>query len=1517
MRIATLSLYQIIHDIINNNVPNSLYSFVPTDGIINGFGYSRGNSATIVDYMGDIVPVKPDELRVCGAKRIENLFTNTHDLTHGDWLHSIPNTQLTPVLDATPPPSGCTDAFALTDATTLHTLGTGYTVTLIPDTVYTVSIYVKKEIAVDNDRPAANVSFPNQGIYHMWMLDNVSGIVEDINGQTNVWSGYSAASHEPSVETIDSTWYRFKLSFTTPANLTGGSEVSFFASYAGADNNHGGNLAQGTTVLCSPQLEFGAVANEYVSKGMLSSPYHGAGVDGVKYVNMYGETYIVDTSYTSTIVAAQPMAYYPLNEQAGTFQDAMGNYPSTLDSLSTTERNYPALIHEGGYAPNVYDDYIRLGNWAPVKNITLEAWVKFSVMSSNDYGSIIAKKTNSTASCYQLTTKWGGGGLINFEIGTGVAGTRTNLSSTIALNDNQIHHIVATREGTEMRLYIDGVLDNSISTVPDEDLYVISTQAAIGEYGLGAYSSYDFKGQIDQVAIYDRAITAEEVEAHYAIGTSGVSAKVVDVEPYTLIEPVATNLIKDSGEFYSTTNSLGVTTEKFGYFNTAKLFEIDVPSGHRINAGVQANKASQVNGTIYTSSVYIKRFSGTREFFQITQGGNANEFPTINVSYDKATVVDIDGGSTYIGSSVEVLQDGWLRVSMVWRADTTNSDSVLIVSSIDSATAPRTHSFVGDMSVQWIVACPQIEEGSSATSYIPTSGGEGIRNADYMVRSLAGATLENYPTNMALVADVMPLSTDAKIFAINDSAGDSRSIKTLYGDWDITDVGNPYVNTDAILNQRKVLTYTRTPDAQELYVDDDLVSSTNHVLPVDTYGDTEIMTIGSDNGAYGSMRLYGLHFYDETIADVTALDHITTVGEVIPRVVNTRNDLTVDSEYIEISGAPHWTSIQSYNSVFAPTVAENFTDTPPTGLPSTTRIWDIEDTDTSNSEALVDSDYISNSVGYTAAYSVFIKKTVNATTFPYFRIRDNDDNIYMTLNTDSGYYFMEQSAGMKGVGHVEDWDANWWRVHLGYVAVNTQHQFVIYPAKINTQYVHSSANLGTLVICAPMKQRGVLRCGPYVPTAVATGPYQFEAEDSIDPYANSVVLYVEGENDLNDVTGKTVTVNGNTALTPSNKKIGTKSIYFDGSGDYLSVPASTDFGFGTGDFAIEAFVNILDSGVNILFDFRNGVNNSTIMLYKATGGILRARMNGVADLFSFTSNVINKWQHIALTRESGTLRLFVDGVLVGSTTANDDTGSSCPVAVGSDYVGSETLAGYMEQIRITKGVARYTHNFIPPAQSFDGRQYLPSYTPPTPPTDNTVLLIAGEHNLEDSKGHTVTVVGNTALSTEAARFGGKSIKFDGSGDQLSIVSSPDFGLGAGDWTVEGWVYLPVSLSTNDYIMDLRSGAGQEGGFRVTSTEKLSYFGSITIDAATTLSTERWYHFAFVRSVNTLAIYLDGQIDGTGDLTGLDFGADRPCKIGANYDDVGELRCYMEQIRITKGEALYTTNFTPPFEPFEE
>ena len=192
-----------------------------------------------------------------------------------------------------------------------------------------------------------------------------------------------------------------------------------------------------------------------------------------------------------------------------------------------------------------------------------------------------------------------------------------------------------------------------------------------------------------------------------------------------------------------------------------------------------------------------------------------------------------------------------------------------------------------------------------------------------------------------------------------------------------------------------------------------------------------------------------------------------------------------------------------------------------------------------------------------------------------------------------------------------------------------------------------------------------------------------------------------------------------------------------------------------------------------------------------------------------------------------------------------------------------------------------------------------------------------------NQNHTVTVNG-AQISSAQSKFGGTSLLLDGSNDYLSIGGSEwNSNLNSGDFTVEFWIRLDTLgdsriitnyNGSNGWGVAMWSGGGGtnyfDGYWYNGSWQYIQYnHGSAS---HTTPSVDTWYHLAFVRNGNDWSLYLNGTAEYTrtvsGSITSSSLGA---LEIGRRYDAAQYVDGYIDDLRITKGLARYTSNFTPP------
>jgi hypothetical protein len=228
--------------------------------------------------------------------------------------------------------------------------------------------------------------------------------------------------------------------------------------------------------------------------------------------------------------------------------------------------------------------------------------------------------------------------------------------------------------------------------------------------------------------------------------------------------------------------------------------------------------------------------------------------------------------------------------------------------------------------------------------------------------------------------------------------------------------------------------------------------------------------------------------------------------------------------------------------------------------------------------------------------------------------------------------------------------------------------------------------------------------------------------DSIfgDPFILDVVLLIKGQG-LNNSTAivdssptpKTITIAGNTKISTTQSKYGGSSLYFDGLGDYLTI-SNANLALETGDFTIEFWARSEDvSSANQKGFFQispTGIKDyylNSLMVYQGANGTTGDN-GGITLMYNsaFSSGganklFVNRWFHVAITRNSGTLRAFVDGVLFFTTT-NTTNYTGSVLEIGGYYEKGTIYfdyKGFLSHFRVTKS-CRYKTNFNPETDTF-------------------------------------------------------------------------------------------------------------------------------------------------------------------------------------------------------------------------
>lgn len=442
-----------------------------------------------------------------------------------------------------------------------------------------------------------------------------------------------------------------------------------------------------------------------------------------------------------------------------------------------------------------------------------------------------------------------------------------------------------------------------------------------------------------------------------------------------------------------------------------------------------------------------------------------------------------------------------------------------------------------------------------------------------------------------------------------------------------------------------------------------------------------------------------------------------------------------------------------------------------------------------------------------------------------------------------------------------------------------------------------------------------------------------------DPYFYTNVLLLNGDNTngannslfVDSAYGLTVNRNGNAtqgSFTPFGGL--NYSVYFDGSGDYLSAPDIPARELGSNSFTIECWAYFTSSSACTIISHRTATTTlGTVLIAKnASNQITFSAATAttswnIFNAVSIGTVSLNQWVHISICRSGNNFYGSINGIVVSiGTTASVIGDSTAPWYIGGDSNGL-TMTGNLSNVRMVMGSALYTSTFSPS-------------TLPLAPITGTVLLTCNSAWFQDFSpiSSTITPAGNASVY-ETSPFDpttytptSYSAVFDGAGDYLSVASTPSLATTTTPFTIECWVYPVAQLSGTAIVSQDFAGSGTIpfcifGATDISTNTSGSnlcagyYNGSswTGISSTTSLTLYTWSHIALVFNGTVATLYLNGTSIGTSTSSWIT-GGNSPFYIGRRWDTTATpyFNGTISNFRFVIGSAIYTSNFTPPTTP---
>lgn len=364
------------------------------------------------------------------------------------------------------------------------------------------------------------------------------------------------------------------------------------------------------------------------------------------------------------------------------------------------------------------------------------------------------------------------------------------------------------------------------------------------------------------------------------------------------------------------------------------------------------------------------------------------------------------------------------------------------------------------------------------------------------------------------------------------------------------------------------------------------------------------------------------------------------------------------------------------------------------------------------------------------------------------------------------------------------------------------------------------------------------------------------------------------------------------------------SAFFDGTGDLLSWTDTSTIQL-NGDFTVECFIYRLRNGVDESVGGYYGSGNNQLFRLNIAG----TNDHGVYGTTYWAVHASNKsippfvWHHLAITRVGNSTRFFLNGEQI-NTTNTSWTPSLSINFLGANQWGYPWL-GYISNFRIVKGSALYTSNFTPPS------------APLTSVSNTSILLNFDNASVKDKVSkNNIETVGNAQTSTVQFKYGTASLYFDGTGDYLKIPSNSEFAFGTGNFTIEFWMRsADVSAAQRGQIQISSTAGGlstsYSNGLAIFQNNGAlhAYIDGIQFNSGpNVISQNTWHHISLTRNGTSCRLFVDGTqvatLTSSANLTASNL------VVGGHYNSSYLYAGYIDDLRIIKGNALYTSNFTP-------
>ncbi|QQS58667.1 hypothetical protein IPN35_03630 [Candidatus Peregrinibacteria bacterium] len=533
----------------------------------------------------------------------------------------------------------------------------------------------------------------------------------------------------------------------------------------------------------------------------------------------------------------EPIAHWKMNDNAGntTVTDAMGNFNGTAQrntsSLTTTGKINEALTFNGS------SDYIRTPTIALNSSFTVSFWMKPTNL--HNYGDPFSAGTSDK----HLSFVTDADGHIYFNIGDGSNWGNPIVTGAGTLQNDQWYHVLGVYDGAKTKLYIDGVSQG----VASNSAYSLNE---VLNLGARTANGYYFAGQLDDIRIYDKALTDIQIAELYNSG-NGTETSPVDFADLSFMRsPIAhwkmndnagnTTVTDAMGSFNGTAQRNTSTVTTTGKINEALTFNgssdyvnipdnnaLDITRNITLSAWIKTTTKDNVYRRIIDKSYtvgYVLNMVGDSSGRVMTEMQHISAVGTTNVADGNWHMIT----STYDGNAIRIYVDGNLQRSTAYTGSI-NANSYNLTIGMDNSNFPGQEKFIGSIDDVRIYD-RTLSSDDIAILYNSGTGTEDSSPILSQYSTLGSTSLGSFSSNLTGLTEDVTYHTRAYI---TTAAGE-----TFYGNTDVfTTTSNSPPNLPTALGSVKFVNKSLVTETQPTFTftqsDPDVTNTLQYTIQID------------------------------------------------------------------------------------------------------------------------------------------------------------------------------------------------------------------------------------------------------------------------------------------------------------------------------------------------------------------------------------------------------------------------------------------------------------------------------------------------------------------------------------------------------------------------------------------------------------------------------------------------------------------------------------------------------------